>query len=340
MDIEFDGYIYTVDFSNRIGRGGYGSVYPGHLKDDPEFQIIVKHFYYDSADPESTYMNWSDEISAVLLLGTDFPRCSPYFVCYIGSTVLQNNNEPVYLIAYKRAWGDMVSFSDKFRTHINSETKFVFVQSMLMSLIELRKRGLAHRDIKAENILVFRDRHEWGFALADLGALCSTRESTRLSCNISSENKTTITSLPPVIRSKSRSHSDDPVLNGYLESGVEDTGYRSEDDMMWADIYAMGCVIYTFLTGERICLGILRDVRPIQMEDISFTDEEGYKQTINGALLSEMLTRMIYSRSYEEASTYEDVDIFESPVFVGGSRVIRTIGRTFQRAGKYRIQRR
>ena len=208
---------------------------------------------------------------------------------------------------------------------------------MLMSLAELRTRGLAHRDIKVENILVYRDRNQWSFVLGDLGALC-TRDMGDLYCGFDSHNRTTITSLPPILRTRSKSVSVDPVLNGYLDSGVDDTGYRSIDDMFWADIYAIGCVIYQFLTGRIICQGRLQDIRPMMLPNISYIDDMGIRHTIDGVLLGNMLEKMLYSASYREATEYEQIDIYKRPVKVGEPSIWRTIGKTLQRTARYRMK--
>ncbi len=336
MDIDFDGYTYTVDFSSPLGRGAYGAVFPGFMKDDPEEKIVVKLFFFNENDPMITYLNWSEEVESAHLLGIDEdPRCSPYFVCYVGNAMTKLGDTPAPLIAYKRAWGDMNKFIDSYRTYVNDETRFVFIKSMLMALKELRSRGLAHRDIKTENILVYRQRNEWSFVLGDLGSLCALQGDT-LRCDADAQNRTTITSLPPIIRTRSKSQSNDPVLNGYMDAGVDDTGYRTLEDMMWADIYAMGCVIYTFLTGDTICKGRLQDVRPLKMPYIGYTDDDGIYHSINGKRLADLLTVMIYSPTYQDASMYEMIDIYNEPQDVGTS-IFRSIGKSIQRTARYRI---
>ena len=117
---------------------------------------------------------------------------------------------------------------------------------------------------------------------------------------------------------------------------MDDTGYRTVEDMLWADIYAMGCVIHHFLTGETICKGRLQDVRPLRMPYIGYTDDDGIYHSINGKKLSDMLTVMLYSTSYQEASMYDRIDIYNEPQDVGRS-IFRNIGRSIQRTARYRI---
>ncbi len=336
--IDFDNYPYIVQWDKILGKGGFGAVHPGYMEDDPEEQIVVKEFFIDPNNPEIAIENWNDEIDAAMILGMqNDTTCNPYFVCFVGANVVKIDGKPIPVIAYKRAWGDLIKFIETYGNTINDEVKYIFITNMLTGLNLLRKHGLVHRDMKPENILAYRDREGWSFMISDLGSICAERGDI-LSCYADASNRTTIPYLPPILRSKSNPiYVDDPVLNGYRYEGVDIRGYSSIDDMKWADIYGMGCAIYSFLTGTSICTGILHDKRPLYFNNISYVDREGVRHTINGTNLGVMLTYMLYSPTYEHAKRFDTVQIYEQPQFVGSS-LSRNITRTFNRAMRYRMK--
>lgn len=248
--MEIGDYIRT---RTVLGAGSFGTVYLGYKKDDPTHEVAIKEFKLNDA--------FMSELALAEALTGD-KGCSPHFVCFEKAYKLKSN----YYIIYKKAWGDLNKwmeskggsgyfnnlsptnlFDKPYMNKVTDKERMSFIISMLNALNEMHNNGIVHRDIKPDNILVYKERDNWTFTLGDLGSLCADKNMKgkfnipeKYNCIPNEMGKTTLWFIPN--KMKRRQPTRDTNVS-----------YNDMDEQYLTDISAMGCVLYTFLTGMIPC---------------------------------------------------------------------------------------
>ncbi len=290
--MELGDYIMTTTL---LGSGTFGSVYLGRKKNNPSHEVAIKEFKKESAFLEELTI-------AEAMAG---PRdCTPYFVCF--EKAYKKGGK--YYIVYKKAWGNLDEwmhkkegdgyskplnarnkFDQKYMNNVTDKERFKFITSMLTALAELHNNSISHRDIKPDNILVYKDGDEWEFTLGDLGSLCIDPSkkgkyniSSAYQCKVPSLNRTTLWYIPNTMKRRQVNY-------------FTNVNYETMDENFLVDISAMGCVLYTFLTGMTSCHPSANFVKLDYPNDIVYGDKIIKKETI-----SKLVNNMIKADSFDK----------------------------------------
>lgn len=141
-----------VDFSTKLGKGGYGTVYPYvDPKNPTDNRWAVKRI---SAPDFETVLAHINEI--VLGFSCDHPALLPIKGYHIKRTDPNYENFQIY-IKMPRMEADLKSELEKHSTakkHIPEEKIIQYLHTLAAGLEYLHKRKIAHRDIKPGNILI------------------------------------------------------------------------------------------------------------------------------------------------------------------------------------------
>ncbi|KAK6056213.1 hypothetical protein COOONC_06282 [Cooperia oncophora] len=162
-----EGLEYSIDFSRKIGTGAYGNVHPGRTQSGR--RVAVKHARDDK------------EVRAAQKEVEFYRRCAgaPNIVKYIGSRhkMATAHSPERFSFAMERALYSLDSLLKKVRNFARGTKKSVIWISyvtQVSALTTLKERGIAHRDIKHLNILVFPGstkgrRSQYLFKFCDMG---------------------------------------------------------------------------------------------------------------------------------------------------------------------------
>lgn len=161
-----DGLEYTIDFTTKIGTGAYGNVHPGRTQSG-------RHVAVKRARDEK-------EIQAARREVEFYRRCvgSPNIVKYIGSEhkMATNHSPERFSFAMERALFSLDKLMKQVRNlrGVSKEITIDLLCDSVSALTTLKERGIAHRDIKHLNILVFPGlrkgrRSKYLFKFCDMG---------------------------------------------------------------------------------------------------------------------------------------------------------------------------
>lgn len=156
---------YTLQ--NKIGSGGFGSVYSGHLKKTGG-KIAIKVINLEDSNEDVSLINREIAILA------QADKC-PQLVSYVGSEI----HGTKLWIAMEYVDGGSVYEALKRKGSLEEKQISVIVREVLLGLQYLANENKIHRDIKAANVLLGTDG---SVKLADFGASRSLTD-TLTTCN-------------------------------------------------------------------------------------------------------------------------------------------------------------
>lgn len=136
---------------NSLGSGGYGGVYLAVKKDKLyAVKILAKLPWFDNETRILTKLE---------------PICAEYFICL--TEHFKNNGNEYIIVEYYKDFEELTKYSDKF----NKSPYFLVkvLNNIYNAIVELRKLGIRHNDLKPSNILM----NELGqIKIIDYGSAC------------------------------------------------------------------------------------------------------------------------------------------------------------------------
>jgi len=144
---------YVLNKSQRIGRGSSGIVYLGHHRNTKDKVAIKRLDVSQMADKMSRIWN---EIQ--IMKSINHPSIVRLYDVFID---LENNY--LYLIMEYCDGSDLSDYTKKYTLDLTEVHKIM--TQIKDGLLYLRKKGIMHRDLKPQNILL----HEGNVKLADFG---------------------------------------------------------------------------------------------------------------------------------------------------------------------------
>lgn len=157
-----------------IGKGGYGQVYLARYKKNnllyaiKRININVLIFNNRSLKRNKIIENIKKEIQYLKLLSS-YPFCYPHIVCYYGYI---ETNDSIYIIM---EYIDGMTLDDKFyslfKTKIDDSYDYILyiLKQILETLVYIHEKGIAHGDIKPNNILITKNNK---VSIIDFGISC------------------------------------------------------------------------------------------------------------------------------------------------------------------------
>lgn len=145
-----------------LGQGGFGAVYKVESLDRNPGKFYAAKFIIE----EDSYNN---EVGALLRLSNS-PNCSDYVVCMVEHGKVNNDDTEYGVIIMELLQGDLQSLIGKYDEKLPDEIKYLIMLKLLRALDYIHSQNLAHRDIKANNVLYSDDGNI--IKLSDVGLVC------------------------------------------------------------------------------------------------------------------------------------------------------------------------
>lgn len=158
----FNGYT----LKKYIGSGTYGEVFLATKVISGKVQLFaIKLFEAGYEGEEEIFDN---EVAAYEEL-SKYPTCFEYIVCMVESFQIPSIKRSALVLDYMGG-GDLFEYSSKYKDGVPPLDLVLIMRETLTALKFIHDRGMAHGDIKPENIL--RNLSGNTYKLADLGAVC------------------------------------------------------------------------------------------------------------------------------------------------------------------------
>lgn len=286
---KINGYL----FEKYLGRGAYGAVFKAKLKKET---YAIKIFDMKE-EGEQAERDMRDEIDAYRDI-SESPRCQQYIVCMYDD--FYDSREEIGAIVLEfMGGGDLSGYL------LKQPGKMAYASNLILAMRDLasglafiHSHGLAHRDIKPQNILVSDDGLL--FKLADLGMMCGGELPI---CTA----KGTIAYLSPelarrVFRSKGRFSVEIKV-----------------DQAQQGDIWALGLVFWQMAFGRRkfpFKLSILNQAKALfdlsnitQQDQVEIADYTKYSGNVSPEMVSRIINAMLQvdPKKRPQSSTIRDI---------------------------------
>ena len=213
-----------------LGEGGFGVTYIGYEL-NLGIRIAIKEFYpFGFVGRESTqslsvrsYSNAADFFAQGKEKFLKEARSIAQFMKLPGIVTVRDfflENNTAYIVMDYIEGTSLKQYAQGRKGKIPSEELLPLLQPIVQSLIEVHERGVIHRDISPDNILIDTDGKAW---LIDFGA---ARE-------VSPEGERTLSVT---------------LKKGY----TPEEQYRTHGEQgPWTDVYSMCATIYAMLTGVK-----------------------------------------------------------------------------------------
>ena len=207
-----------------LGSGGYGKVYKVREKKTNKIYALKK-YKDDLEDPRSIQM-----YSIVNTLKQD-GKCYKYINCYYEIFYAEEKGiVKLYILMEYIEGMDMYDFMAQLKQPLAEEQIEIFMKHILSALDYIHSKGLAHLDVKPENVLYTKDR----LVLIDFDFLCFI-DPTRIG-RCDDLYGTPVYRSPEMLMKKDNVIKDFPSRDAYSKS----------------DIWAAGILFYEIITGKPI----------------------------------------------------------------------------------------
>lgn len=193
-----------------LGSGIFGTVTYSRRKSDG-VEFVIKSMDKNS----TTELVYKNEISVLQEIN---PFCEKYLLCLVGARETVNNY--YIFLEYLKDYVTLSEFIKNIGPE-NESIKLIIIYNLIEGLKQLHSLGIAHRDIKADNIMVNNTGH---IKFIDFGLACSKNHINHLKLS------GTVTFLAPEILLK--------------------TIPPKYEDWVKADLWALGMVIYHINNGK------------------------------------------------------------------------------------------
>ena len=141
----------SYEFQNFIGKGGFGSVYQGYMKNNINKKVAIKRIdkhINENEIPELDILNYLSDFR-------DNPD-SQFIMNYLESFY---NNGKVYLVTDLYTGGDLYDKLVNFKSeNISEYSACIIMEQIFKGISYLNQNNIVHRDIKPENI-VFKNKY-------------------------------------------------------------------------------------------------------------------------------------------------------------------------------------
>lgn len=168
--------------SDQLGEGGFGKVYAGTFKKDASGKVIksaVKVMPVDSFDKKE--FNIHASLSSL-------PKCDEHVACLYS---MKRVGDDVLIAMEYLDGGDLHHYILSRKTPLGKDELFDMFDQIIEGLRFIHSHGVAHLDVKPENIMVTKDKVPY-FKFIDFGFACLKTE-----CFDSSMNYATPYLNPP-----------------------------------------------------------------------------------------------------------------------------------------------
>lgn len=166
VELEHDGAVYTFDLdTDRLGKGNYGVVFLASMRLDSNVsRVALKRINKEMAASYNVVREDFQREAEILHKLSQRPQSSQYVARYIDSF---EDAENFYLVS---EYVDAVPVD--WKRELLPDTLLAFAIESLRGLKEIHRAGVAHRDIKLENIVI--DRRTCAVRFIDFGLACDT----------------------------------------------------------------------------------------------------------------------------------------------------------------------
>lgn len=179
--------IHLYECKERLGKGGYGTVYRYTSKDAFPKEVAVKVF-----EVEQNLKHEIENLQRVASFGT-FPNIvSCLGKCQIGVNLDFGLVMPLYDM-------DLLHFVLQTDYHPVRETVWSIGFQLAKAMDDLKNLQLVHRDIKPENVLIKKHASYLEIVITDLGI---SRQITRTQASITANKGTDLWKAPEVSKHK------------------------------------------------------------------------------------------------------------------------------------------
>lgn len=165
---------YNFSSSHELGRGAFGVVYRAtNLETGQEVALkLINAHIVESIDEDGyiintieTDFNPDDEIRLNKMFNSE---CHPGIVCYYNSGYYEYHGKYYFVIEMQYIKGKNLAES---KLPLTEDDVLVIFKTLMTNLDWLHQKGIAHRDLKLENIIDSIS----GPVIVDLGLSCTTR---------------------------------------------------------------------------------------------------------------------------------------------------------------------
>ena len=264
--------IEDFEYIEPIGEGSYGKIYLVQNKYDESKYALKKIICHDLKEVKLIYHNLElmynkKHPNIMKIIGIEF-KCldiTTYSLYILMELALSD-------------WNNEIKKRAKEKNYYKEEEIINILKQIINSLIYLESEGIAHRDIKPQNILVFQNNV---YKITDFGEAKNLSDSVQESTLRGSQ-----LFMSPVLYEGLKYNQKDVIHNAYK-----------------SDVYSLGyCLIYALTLN----LNILNDLREIiSMKVIHSMISKNIKKHYSGKMI-DLITKML---EFEEIKRFSFHDI-------------------------------
>jgi serine/threonine protein kinase len=252
ISMKADSYSRRPTVSSAVAKGGYGSLYRGHLTADASEQwkpeVIIKHVKSSDRERGSDMLN---ELTIMFDLAASSRFLMPGLACKIE----QRTSE--IRIAMPVGIGDMAKILRRSRIKSRSTATFKrWVYEIVGGIAELHENGIVHADVKPGNMVLFPVTMQPLVSSLIQDALCAPEDSLVVRAANVALSLTTVRLSDFGISVFAKRPESGTLERGHRQSYTP--LYRPPEvwrDEQWSyesDIWALGCSLYEILFGRTL----------------------------------------------------------------------------------------
>ncbi|EFC39666.1 3-phosphoinositide-dependent protein kinase-1 [Naegleria gruberi] len=238
------------DFLKQLGKGAYSEVFLTKYKKSGTHyatKVIKKDFVIKEKKINTVKME--KEVLNML----SHPNIISLFCTY-------QDKDHLYFVLELAPGGELAGIIEKYGPLSLDASRF-YMAELIMGLEHIHSKNILHRDLKPENLILSEDLH---LKITDFG----TAKILKLTKPLTSDGE----------------EFEEPVL--YVKGTFVGTAHYVSPEILKdlpqsesSDIWALGCILYNFLTGKQLFDGesqylIFQKITAIEREGLIIDDEE------------------------------------------------------------------